>query len=65
VLLWLSDYLAQYYRGFGVFHYLTLRAIMGALTALGISLLLGPGVSVASTHCRSARRYAATGRSRT
>jgi len=44
VLLWLSDYLAQYYRGFGVFHYLTLRAIMGALTALGISLLLGPGV---------------------
>ncbi len=44
MLLWLTDYLTQYYSGFAVFRYLTLRAIMGVLTALGISLLLGPVV---------------------
>lgn len=42
MLLWLTDYLTQYYSGFAVFDYLTLRAIMGVLTALGMSLLLGP-----------------------
>ena len=44
MLLWLTDYLTQYYSGFAVFRYLTLRAIMGVLTALGMSLLLGPVV---------------------
>src|SRR5690606_23942238 len=44
MLLWLTDYLAQHFSVFGAFRYLTLRAIMGVLTALGISLLLGPAM---------------------
>ncbi len=42
MLLWLSDYLSQYISGFQVFSYLTLRGILGILTALLISLLFGP-----------------------
>jgi phospho-N-acetylmuramoyl-pentapeptide-transferase len=42
MLLWLSEYLQEYLRGFAVVQYLTLRAIFGVLTALFISLLLGP-----------------------
>jgi phospho-N-acetylmuramoyl-pentapeptide-transferase len=42
MLLYLSDYLAQYYSGFNVFQYLTLRAILGVLTALIISFIVGP-----------------------
>jgi phospho-N-acetylmuramoyl-pentapeptide-transferase len=42
MLVLLADYLSQYYRGFNVFQYLTLRAILGVLTALSISLLVGP-----------------------
>jgi phospho-N-acetylmuramoyl-pentapeptide-transferase len=42
VLLWLTDYLAQFHSGFRVFNYLTLRAILGALTALTISFMIGP-----------------------
>ncbi len=42
MLLWLSDLLANYIGGFGVFQYLTVRGIMGTITALAIALLLGP-----------------------
>ncbi len=42
MLLWLADYLQQYVGAFGVFKYLTFRGILGVLTALGISMLLGP-----------------------
>ncbi|MCK5894099.1 MAG: phospho-N-acetylmuramoyl-pentapeptide-transferase [Endozoicomonadaceae bacterium] len=42
MLLWLADYLTQFYSGFSVFKYLTLRGILGVLSALGISLFLGP-----------------------
>lgn len=42
MLYWLSEILQEYVRSFAVFQYLTVRAIFGALTALGISLLLGP-----------------------
>ncbi|MCW8917807.1 MAG: phospho-N-acetylmuramoyl-pentapeptide-transferase [Gammaproteobacteria bacterium] len=42
MLLYLTDYLSQFHSGFNVFQYLTLRAILGALSALLISLLLGP-----------------------
>ena len=42
MLLILSDYLSQFYPGFGVFQYLTLRAILGVMTALAISLIIGP-----------------------
>lgn len=42
MLVWLAEYLTQYYSGFNVFSYLTLRAILGILTALFISLYFGP-----------------------
>ena len=44
MLLWLGNWLSQFYTGFGVVNYLTLRAILSAMTALGLSLLLGPWV---------------------
>ncbi len=44
MLLYLFDYLAQFDSGFNVFQYLTLRAILGALTALLISFLVGPSM---------------------
>ena len=42
MLLLLADYLTQYFTVFGVVKYLTFRGILGALTALGLSLVLGP-----------------------
>jgi phospho-N-acetylmuramoyl-pentapeptide-transferase len=42
VLLYLTEYLAQFESGFNVFSYLTMRAILGALTALIISFIVGP-----------------------
>ena len=42
MLLILADYLQQYHSGFNVFRYLTLRGILGTLTALLISLWIGP-----------------------
>ncbi|MFO1423040.1 MAG: phospho-N-acetylmuramoyl-pentapeptide-transferase [Candidatus Competibacteraceae bacterium] len=36
---WLTDH---FYSGFNVFQYLTLRGILGVLTALGIALIVGP-----------------------
>ncbi len=42
MLVWLTEYLQQYVSGFAVFQYLTLRGIFSILTALGISLLMGP-----------------------
>ncbi|MDG2159145.1 MAG: phospho-N-acetylmuramoyl-pentapeptide-transferase [Gammaproteobacteria bacterium] len=39
---YLFDYLAEFNSGFGVFRYLTLRIILSALTALVMSLILGP-----------------------
>ncbi|MGZ8136306.1 MAG: phospho-N-acetylmuramoyl-pentapeptide-transferase [Methylococcaceae bacterium] len=42
MLLYLADYLMTFDGGFRVFHYLTFRAILGVLTSLVISLLIGP-----------------------
>jgi phospho-N-acetylmuramoyl-pentapeptide-transferase len=42
MLVSLFDWLATFNPDFNLFGYLTLRAILGALTALGLSLLLGP-----------------------
>ena len=42
MLLWLAEYLSQFYSVFGVFQYLTMRAIMGVLTALFIAMAIGP-----------------------
>lgn len=44
MLLWLSGWLANYFHFFHVFQYLTLRAILGTLTALIMSLVLGPTI---------------------
>jgi len=42
MLLWLFDRLAEIHPGFNVFGYITLRIILSALTALLVSLFLGP-----------------------
>ncbi|MCH7821179.1 MAG: phospho-N-acetylmuramoyl-pentapeptide-transferase [Proteobacteria bacterium] len=42
MLLYLTNYLTQFEPGFDVFHYLTMRAILGALTALVLSFVIGP-----------------------
>jgi phospho-N-acetylmuramoyl-pentapeptide-transferase len=42
MLLYLTQYLAQFESGFNVFNYLTMRAILGALTALLLSFVIGP-----------------------
>ena len=44
MLLWLAEYLTRFHSGFNVFQYLTLRAILGVLTALLISFLVGPAM---------------------
>lgn len=44
MLLWLTDYLSQYVTGFGVFQYLTFRTMVSVMTALFMSLLIGPYV---------------------
>jgi phospho-N-acetylmuramoyl-pentapeptide-transferase len=40
--MYFAEYLARFESGFNVFQYQTFRAILGALTALAISMLLGP-----------------------
>jgi len=42
MLMWLADWLDNYARIFHVFNYITLRAILSTLTALSLSLWLGP-----------------------
>lgn len=44
MLLYLTEYLSEFYRPFGVFQYLTLRSVMAVLTALIISFVFGPYV---------------------
>lgn len=44
MLLWLTNYLAELHSAFTVFQYLTVRGILGILTALALSLLIGPWV---------------------
>jgi phospho-N-acetylmuramoyl-pentapeptide-transferase len=39
-----AEYLTRFVSGFNLFTYITMRAIMAALTALVLSLLLGPGL---------------------
>jgi len=42
VLFFIADILSEYYSGFNVFQYLTLRIILGVLTALIIAFVVGP-----------------------
>ena len=51
MLLYLTNYLVEFESGFNVFVYLTLRAILSALTALGICFVIGPRmIERLSTH---------------
>jgi phospho-N-acetylmuramoyl-pentapeptide-transferase len=42
MLLVIAEWIAQDVRAFNVFSYITLRALLAALTALGISFIVGP-----------------------
>jgi phospho-N-acetylmuramoyl-pentapeptide-transferase len=42
VLYWLTTELTNWYSGFNVFSYLTLRAILATVSALAFSLIVGP-----------------------
>ena len=42
MLVLLAEYLSQLNSGFTVFQYITVRGIMGILTALIVSLVIGP-----------------------
>lgn len=44
MLFWLSEYLSQYHSGFAVIQYITVRGILGILTALLTALLVGPAM---------------------
>jgi phospho-N-acetylmuramoyl-pentapeptide-transferase len=44
VLYWLTQQLTSSYSGFNVFSYLTLRAILAAVSALAFTLLAGPAM---------------------
>lgn len=44
MLVWLSDYLMQFDSNFAVIQYITVRGILSILTALGVSLVIGPSM---------------------
>ncbi len=50
MLLWLTDYLSGFVSGFSVFQYLTLRTMVSVVTALTMSLLIGPIVIAKLSH---------------
>jgi phospho-N-acetylmuramoyl-pentapeptide-transferase len=47
MLMFLTEWLTHFDSGFRVFQYLTLRTILGTLTALFIALMIGPHVMLA------------------
>ena len=65
MLLLLAEYLQQFYKGFAVFQYLTLRGMLGVLTALVLSLCFGPWMIRTLQNVRSASRCVMTARNRT
>ena len=44
MLIWLFEWLSQFYSGFNVFRYLTLRGICGVLTSITIFFICGPAM---------------------
>jgi phospho-N-acetylmuramoyl-pentapeptide-transferase len=50
MLLWLTDFLSQFISGFSVFQYLTFRTMVSVVTALVMSLLIGPIVISRLSH---------------
>ncbi len=65
MLVWLAEHLVKYYSGFNVFSYLTFRAIVSLLTALFISLWMGPRMIARLQNSPSVRSFVATARNRT
>lgn len=52
MLLPLFEWLAELYSGFNVFQYSTFRTILSVLTALGVSMLMGPWMIRALTNLK-------------
>ena len=50
MLMYVAEYLSSFHSGFNVFQYITLRTILGVLTALFIALLVGPLVICRLSH---------------
>ncbi|CQQ12656.1 phospho-N-acetylmuramoyl-pentapeptide-transferase [Salmonella enterica subsp. enterica serovar Typhimurium str. DT104] len=65
MLVWLAEHLVKYYSGFNVFSYLTFRAIVSLLTALFISLWMGPRMIARLQNSLLARWYVTMARNRT
>ena len=63
MLLLLTNYLAEFISGFSVFQYLTFRIMVSVLTALAMSLLIGPFmIRRLGDTARSVKRCAKTAR---
>lgn len=65
MLVWLAEHLVKYYSGFNVFSYLTFRAIVSLLTALFISLWMGPRMIARLQKCPLDRSCVTTVRNHT
>ncbi len=61
MLLYLAQYLEHFHSGFNVFQYLTFRAILGVLTSLVISLMVGPVLIRRLTHYQIGQQVRADG----
>jgi hypothetical protein len=65
MLVWLAEHLVKYYSGFNVFSYLTFRAIVSLLTALFISLWMGPRMIARLQKLSLVRLFVTTARNHT
>lgn len=65
MLVWLAEHLVKYYSGFNVFSYLTFRAIVSLLTALFISLWMGPRMIARLQKCHLVRSCVTTAQNHT
>ena len=62
MLRYFAEWATQFHSGFNVFGYLTLRAILAALTALAISFIVGPYVIRRLAQHQVGQRVRRTGR---
>ena len=61
MLLYLTEHLAKSYSGFHVFQYLTLRGILAAMTALAMSMVVGPRMIAALSRYQIGQRVRSDG----
>ena len=61
MLLYLAEYLMRTHAAFRVFQYLTLRAILAAITALAIALFVGPRMIAALSRYQIGQRVRSDG----